>query len=311
MNNKWIQYASCLLCVVMFASCNSSTSDKTETTDSTVINHKLGETIIYGEPSKIVVFDFGSMETLYELGVKPVAIPKQFTPDHLADLKNDVGIEDAGGLMEPNFEKINSLSPDLIVISQRQEKFYDEFVKIAPTIFVQVDNKQYIKSFEDNTLELARLVGKEDEAKEKISATKSKLEEAKTKLKDNENNGLVTLHNNGRFSVYGSGSRFGFIHDELGIKPALEQLEDAVHGQKVSNEFILEANPDILFIVDRNEAVKGKGASREEIENKLIQQTNAYKNGKIVYLNPQVWYISGGGITSTNLMIDEILDVVK
>lgn len=311
MKNTLKRCASLLMCVLLLGGCNNGTNNKTEPTDSTVVRHKLGETTIYGRPSKIVVFDFGSMETLNELGVVPIAIPKQHTPDHLSSLKNDSGIEDAGGLMEPNFEKINSLSPDLIIISARQEKFYGEFVKIAPTIFVQVDNKAYMKSFEDNTLELARLIGKEDEAAKKIAATKAKLEEAKVTLRDNANNALVVLHNNGRFSVYGSGSRFGFIHDELGIKPALEQLEDAVHGQKVSNEFILETNPDMLFIVDRNEAVKGKGASKEEIENKLIQQTNAYKNGKIVYLNPQVWYLSGGGITSTNLMIEEMLAAVK
>lgn len=301
-----------LLCfVATFTSCNNSSTNQTDASDSTVVEHKLGTTTVYGQPSKIVVFDFGSLETLDELGIKPVAIPKQFTPDHLSGLKNDASIEDAGGLMEPNFEKINALAPDLIIISARQEKFYDDFKQIAPTIFVQIDNQNYMSSFEENTLELAALIGKADEANEKVAAVKSKLEDAKSKLQSSEQNALVTLHNNGRFSVYGSGSRFGFIHDELGIKPALQQLEDAVHGQKVSNEFILEANPDLLFIVDRNQAVKGKGASKEEIENRLIQQTNAYKNGKIIYLNPQVWYLSGGGITSTNLMIDEIVKTFK
>lgn len=311
MKNKWIRYASYLLCTVMFASCNSSVNNKTEATDSVIVNHKLGKTVVYGEPSRVVVFDFGALENLNELGLRPVAIPKNFTPDHLSELKNDNSIEDAGGLMEPNFEKINSLSPDLIIISARQEKFYDEFQKIAPTIFIHLDNSNYIQSFEENTLLIARLIGKEAEAETKIEATKSKLAEAQDKLGAHEENALVTMHNNGRFSVYGAGSRFGFIHAELGVKPALEQLEDATHGQRVSNEFILEANPDYLFIVDRNEAVKGKGASKQEIENKLIQQTKAYKNGKIIYLNPQVWYLSGGGITSTNMMIDEILGVVK
>lgn len=301
---------ACLL--FMMASCNNSSSENENTaSDSTVISHKLGNTTIYGQPTKIVVFDFGSLETLNELGIKPVGIPKNYTPDHLATLKDDSEVADAGGLMEPNFEKINSLAPDLIIISARQERFYDEFIKIAPTIFVDIDNSNYMKSFEDNSVLLGKLVGQEEVVKEKIAATKEKLKQAQEQLKSNTENALIAMHNNGRFSVYGAGSRFGFIHAELGVKPAVDQLEEATHGQKVSNEFIVETDPDYLFIVDRNEAVKGKGADKSEIENKLIQQTKAYKQGHIVYLNPQVWYLSGGGITSTNMMIDEALNVLK
>ncbi|MCL8001025.1 ABC transporter substrate-binding protein, partial [Brucella sp. 21LCYQ03] len=173
---------------------------------------------------------------LNELGVKPVAIPKNYTPDHLAALKEDAQIEDAGGLMEPNFEKINSLAPDLIIISPRQERFYDEFIKIAPTVFVDIDNNNYMKSFEDNSVLLGKLIGKEEAVKEKVAATKEKLKQAQEQLKDNAQNALIAMHNNGRFSVYGAGSRFGFIHAELGVKPAVNQLEEATHGQKVSNE---------------------------------------------------------------------------
>lgn len=299
--NNIVKYAVVLLGAVLFASCNPTANNG---------EAQVGDTTVVGQPSNIVVFDFGTMESLYELGIKPVGIPKNYTPEHLAALKNDNSIEDAGGLMEPNFEKINSLSPDLIIISARQEKFYDEFRKIAPTIFIHIDNGNYMQSFEDNTLLIARLIGKEGEAEEKIAATKAKLAEAQKKLSAHEENALIMMHNNGRFSVYGAGSRFGFIHAELKIKPALEELEDATHGQRVSNEFILEADPDYLFIVDRNMVVQGKGVSKEEIENRLIQQTKAYKNGKIVYLNPQIWYLSGGGITSTNMMIDEILESV-
>ena len=51
--------------------------------------------------------------------------------------------------------------------------------------------------------------------------------------------------------------------------------------------------------------------NKKEIENVLIQRTNAYKNGKIIYLNPQVWYVSGGGLTSTQMMVDEVKNALK
>ena len=45
---------------------------------------------------------------------------------------------------------------------------------------------------------------------------------------------------------------------------------------------------------------------KESVENKLVKQTNASKNNKIIYLNPETWYLAGGGVASVNAMIDEI-----
>ena len=118
------------------------------------------------------------------------------------------------------------------------------------------------------------------------------------------------LYNNGKFSAYGAASRFGFMHDVLGLDAAVENLEVSTHGQRVSNEFIMNANPDYLFIIDRNMIVNKQATNKKEIENALIQKTNAYKNGKIIYLNPEIWYISQGGLTSTREMIKEILAAI-
>jgi iron complex transport system substrate-binding protein len=69
---------------------------------------------------------------------------------------------------------------------------------------------------------------------------------------------------------------------------------------------VQKVNPDILFIVDRSQVVGNLVLDREQVENQLIQQTAASKNGKIIYLNPEYWYLAGGGITSVNVMIDEV-----
>jgi len=82
--------------------------------------------------------------------------------------------------------------------------------------------------------------------------------------------------------------------------------DESVHGQKVSSELIAKANPDYLFIVDRNAAVLGKVANKDEMENPLVKQTHAFKNNKIFYLDPNVWFISGGGLTSVRLMVQDI-----
>jgi len=299
--------ATILVLIIGLSSCNSTQNPSSTPQDSIEVTHKLGKVNVLSNPQNIVVFDIGALETLDELGVPVVGIPKDHVPDHLAHYKTNPEVADAGSLLEPNFEKINAMQPDLILISARQEKNYDELSKIAPTVFVGVDAKDYMHSFEKNVTLIGQLVRKESEAKAKIDNTKAKLADAQALLAANDKKALVLMHNNGRFSAHGKGSRFGFIYSEMGLKLAQEDLEVATHGQKISNEFIAEVNPDYLFIVDRNAVVSGQPVSKSDIENKLIQQTKAYKNGKIIYLDPQIWYLSGGGITSTNQMIEDIV----
>jgi len=292
--------------------CNATTtSQNAEGQETMTINHKLGTTVVNTKPSRIVVLDIGALETLHELGVSPVGIPKKFMPEYLDDLKNRADIADVGSVIEPDFEAIHAQNPDLILISARQERFYKELSDIAPTVFIGTDNKDYIPSFQQNTLLLGQIVGKEALAQQKLDSVSAKINAAQQTFEKDNNKAFFLIYNGGKFNAFGSGSRFGFIHDVLHIKPVMELKDESVHGQKVSNELIAEANPDYLFIVDRNAAVMDKKASVKDIENPLIQQTNAFKHKKIFYLDPNVWFISGGGLTSVNLMIDNIVDIVK
>lgn len=49
----------------------------------------------------------------------------------------------------------------------------------------------------------------------------------------------------------------------------------------------------------------GMGA-RQTLDNPLIAQTKAWKQGHVVYLDPRSWYIVGGGIQNLRRMSDEI-----
>jgi len=296
---------------MLFAGCQSNNSTKESAKGSTEITHKLGVTKVPEKPERIVVLDIGALETLHKLGVKPTGVPKKFMPGYLSAVKNDPAVADVGSVIEPDFEAISALNPELILISTRQERFYQELSEIAPTIFIGTDNKDYIPSFVRNTQLLAKIVGKEELAQQKIDSVQSQIAAAQEKFKADPRKALFLIYNNGRFSAFGKGSRFGFIHDVLQIKPVMDLKDESVHGQRVSNELIADANPDMLFIVDRNAAVVGKKADRTEIENTLIKQTNAYKAGNIFYLDPDVWFISGGGLISVNLMINDIVQLLN
>ena len=90
------------------------------------------------------------------------------------------------------------------------------------------------------------------------------------------------------------------------------QFEDSRHGQEVSFESVKEINPDILFVINRTLAIGGDNSSNDGVlENALIAETPAAKNGKIIQLTPDLWYLSGGGLESTKLMIEDAQKALK
>ncbi len=94
----------------------------------------------------------------------------------------------------------------------------------------------------------------------------------------NKGTGLLILTSGGKISAYGPGSRFGVLHDSFGVKPAAPDLSIGNHGQPVSSEFILETNPDWLFVIDRDAAIGREGNSAKQVlDNELVRQTNAWK----------------------------------
>ncbi len=310
-----------VLLAISLAACSTSTSggpaanNQGEAAESTgnaaaesaelTIVHDLGETKVQKNPDNVVVFDFGVLETLDVLGVEVKAVAQASLPPHL-DKYADAKYENAGSLKEPDFETLASLDPGLILISGRQSAAYEELSKIGPTVFMGVDTANYMESFKNNVTQLGEIFGKEAEAEAELAAISETIEGLQTSGADGQK-ALIVLTTGGKVSAYGPGSRFGIIHDVFGVAPADEDIVADTHGMSVSFEYIMEKNPDILFVIDRDAVVDGGGSSAKEvIENELVKNTNAYKNGKIVYLNPGFWYLSGGGLTSVAEMAAEV-----
>ncbi|MFF2796186.1 siderophore ABC transporter substrate-binding protein [Lysinibacillus xylanilyticus] len=261
-------------------------------------------------PEKVVVFDYGFLDTLDALDVKVAGVPQKSVPKYLSKYSGKDYVN-VGALKEPDFEAISSMNPDVIFISGRQAAAYDELSKIAPTVFVGVDNTNFVESFKETTELAGKIFGKEKEAADAFAAYEAKVEEVKAKTTSAKEKALIVLGSEGSLSAYGPGSRFGVIHDVYGVKPADDKIEVSTHGANASFEYVRDTNPDILFVVDRDAAVtpEGESGTKAAIENEIVGATNAAKNGKIVYLDPQVWYLSGGGLTSETQKVEDVLKV--
>lgn len=279
------------------------------------IKHKLGETKVKKNPQKVVVFDYGILDTLDKLGVTVTGVPQANIPPYLSKFEDKDAYKNVGGLKEPDFEKINALGPDLIIISGRQSDAYDELSKIAPTVYLGLDTTKYMDSFKENMNTVGQIFGKEDAVKSELEQIDKSVAEIHDKAAAAGKNALIVLANEGKLSAYGAGSRFGIIHDVLGFTPVDDKIEASTHGQSVTSEYVAEKNPDYLFVVDRGVAVAAENGesttAKQTIENDLVKNTKAFKDGHIVYLDPNYWYLSGGGLLSVQEMVKEIGDSIK
>lgn len=286
---------------------STSGSEANNVSGTVSVKHELSDTPVEvtKNPEKVVVFDFGTLDTLDDLGVEVAGLPRTNVPGYLSKYDDDKYVN-VGSLKEPDFETIHEMKPDLIIISGRQSDLYEQFEEIAPTIYVGIDTAHYMDSFKHNAELMGEIFGKEDKVKSELADIDERVAAIKEKTAASDENALIVLANEGKVSAYGPSSRFGIIHDVMGYKAADEKIEVSTHGQNITFEYILEKNPDILFVIDRDAAIGNGASAKDSVENELVKKTDAYKNGKIVYLNGEYWYLSGGGLLSMKAMIEEV-----
>ncbi len=270
------------------------------------VKHAQGETAVPASPEKVVVFDLASIDNLDRLGVKITGVPSGIAfPEYLKKYEGD-DYTKVGTLFEPDYEAVNATEPGLIVVGGRSAVKYGELAKIAPTIDLTVNAKSFIADMEANIGKLGEIFGKEAEAKAEVDKLDKELAALKEKAAD-KGTGLLILTSGGKISAYGPGSRFGVLHDSFGVKPAAPDLSIGNHGQPISSEFILETNPDWLFVIDRDAAIGREGNSAKQLlDNELVRQTTAWKKDQVVYLNAQNWYLVGGGLGALHNTIAQL-----
>jgi iron complex transport system substrate-binding protein len=269
-------------------------------------------------PERIVAFDMASLDTIGALGGEVAGAPLDSVPDYLEQYLADDAFN-AGTLFEADLVEIESQQPDLIVIGGRSSALYEDLSEIAPTVDLSLRGS-YTENLERNATFLGEVLGAEDEAAAAIDEVEAGIEEARAVTAD-AGTGLGLMVSGGELSAMapagddasGRGARGGLIYDAFGVQPVVDDIEAATHGEPVSFEFLLETDPDYLWVVDRDAATDAEGAqpAAAVLDNDIVKQTTAFKDDHIVYLDPTAWYIVFGGLDTTQIMIDDVLQIAE
>lgn len=229
---------------------SSTSASPTESTSASAANAfpatvatKFGDVTVAEKPTRVVALGWGDAETALALGVQPVG-----ASDWLNFGGEGVGPWAEGlyttapeiiGTLEPSYEKIAALQPDLIldVKSSGDQERYDRLKSIAPTIGVPAGGDSYLTNQTQQVTMIATALGEQDKgsalleqvnaafvaAAEKNAAWKGKTMSAVTKTADG-------------WGAYIEGSERVTFMEQLGFvqNPKIAALEANASGFSVS-----------------------------------------------------------------------------
>lgn len=261
------------------------------------------------DPERIAVLDMASLDILDNLGMGDRVVGSASTSlEYLTDYVDNEEVANLGTIKEADLEAVMECDPDVIFIGGRLASSYDALSEIAPVVFLSTDSELgVVKSVTKNAETIASMFGLEDEVSKKTEGFDERIEALKKTAEGKT--ALVGMTTSGSFNLMGNDGRCSIVGREIGFENLTAAESTSTHGNEASFETVVEKNPDYIFVMDRDSAIGADGAqtAKEIVENELVMGTDAYKNGRIIYLeHPAVWYTAEGGITALNIMLSDL-----
>ena len=307
------KFFSLLLCLSLIAlalpAFAGEAASETITISTLNGNRETMELAVPYDPQRIAVLDMASLDILDRLGVGDRVVGSATTAlDYLQAYVTNEEIANLGTIKEADLEAVMASEPDVIFIGGRLSSSYDALSEIAPVIYLATDTEiGVVESVRQNATTIASLFGMEAEVDALMADFDARIAALAAFAEDQ--NAIVGLCTSGSFNVLGSDGRCSMISVEIGFDNLGDGDVTSTHGNESSFELIVELNPDYIFVLDRDAAIATEGAklAQEIVENELVMETDAYKNGHIVYLaHPTVWYTAEGGITALDIMLQDL-----
>ena len=260
-------------------------------------------------PQRIAILDMASLDILDNLGLGDRVVGTASTSlDYLLSYAENENISNLGTIKEADMEAVMACEPDVIFIGGRLSASYDALSEIAPVVYLSTDTEiGVVESVRKNAGIIASMFGLEEEVNGLMADFDARI--AALAAAAQGKNAIVGMCTSGSFNVLGNDGRCSIIGVEIGFENLGNADTTSTHGNETSFEYIVEKNPDYIFVMDRDAAIATEGAqlAQEIMENELVMGTDAYKNGNIVYLeHPAVWYTAEGGVTTLDIMLADL-----
>lgn len=297
-------FISIITTLVLVTACSNSNTDNKEKSDTRVVQSVKGEVKIPSNPKKIVDIS-GSSEELLIAGHKPIATANVDSyetdklPSYIREELKDVKIVGHSMMDTMDMEAILEANPDLIIMSQRQEKIYDQLKEIAPVVMM----KDYANDWRSKLTDVSKLFDKEEEAKSWLQ----KYDEKATKLgkevveKNGEKTYLPVLASSGQFMVFSDGGIGTLINDDMKLaRPKNMPKQDGITLPMVSMEGLTDIDADHIIVIATE-------SDKKDLENSAIwAQIRAVKDGNVTILDAAPFFSQSYNPIGKELLLESV-----
>ncbi len=313
---------------VLLTGCGTSSASQSSATDTpdgapspstsdvpvsvTITDAQDREVEVPTNPGTVVVMDWSVIRTLSDLGVEVDAVPQSSgaLPEDIAEYQDATTV---GTVFEPDYEAIAALEPDLVIVGSRSgtPEVVAEFEKFAPAVLdMSVRAKDPADVFDlttERVVQLGSIFGVEQEATDLMADLETQIAEVKEQTGD-LGTAMVVQVSDGTVSAYGPGSRFSQVYTDFGFTPTQAPIEDGgSHGEEISQEFFVQYNPGVIFVLDRAKAIgEEQTPALDVLSNGLVDTTDAAADGKIIEIDGFAWYLATAAPSSWQQMVDDV-----
>lgn len=244
-------------------------------------------------PKRIVTDSAIISRFLAALDIELVGVPSSTTK--IPEEYN--GVQRIGRSGMPDLEIVKSLKTDLVVSTLYSKPAlkpkYDNLN--IPSFYLKVDTY-------DESMEVIEILGKAFHKEEKANAIlkdiKHREEILHEKLKDKEPKKIAIIYGNGEsFFMTGKNHFLQGLMDKINCENIVTSIDNSALLKKsvpFSMEQLIKANPDVILRLPTSQTKNGE--SFEEIfnANPIWKLTKAYKNKKILDIDPTLFRMSAG-----------------
>ncbi|WP_340540108.1 siderophore ABC transporter substrate-binding protein [Nocardioides sp. GXZ039] len=267
------------------------------------------------KPETVVVMDWSAIRTLNDFGVPVDAVPQAAgsLPEDLSAYAGD-DVPKVGDVFEPDYEAIEAMDPDLVIVAGRSgsPEVVAEFERFAPAVIdmsvTPDDPADTFSTAEERVLQLADIFDVREEAESTMDGLATQMQDLQDEITGADETAMFVQVSDGTIGAYGPGSRFGTIFTDFGYQSTSAPLdEEGSHGEEISQEFFVEYNPDVLFVLDRAKAIgEDQTPALDVLDNELIDSVTAAKDDRISEVDGFAWYLAGNAPSSIQQMIDDV-----
>ncbi|WP_412520359.1 ABC transporter substrate-binding protein [Staphylococcus simulans] len=275
------------------------------------VKNESGITQVAENVDRVAALEFSFVDDLLALDIKPAAIADDGSKENLFEaVRDQVGnYVSLGDRNNPDLDALRDAEPQLIIADgERHHKIYRDLEKIAPTILLESfdgNYKQNLKSFEL----IGQAVSKAQKAKTRVAVHEQKIKQIEENITLDKHLGTLAAVVTDNYIVgHDANSYVGQFLKRLGFKMAITQADSRTYPEykdgpylKLTDEQLKVLNPErLILMVDDENADALEKLRQSEVYNSI----NAKKNGRIHFVNRELWAKSRGLVASEYIAED-------